>query len=111
MGQDWLAETEKTRKRILQKLRTRLGNDIEKLIIFESVWTPIDIERETGSSMGSLYGMASNSMTGAFLRQQNKSFLYRGLYFCGGTSHPGGGMPLALLSGKFAADFVKRDVR
>jgi phytoene dehydrogenase-like protein len=54
--------------------------------------------------------MASNSITGAFLRQQNKSFLYRGLYFCGGTSHPGGGMPLALLSGKFAADLIKESV-
>jgi len=108
-GQNWQDETQKTRRRILEKLRKTLDIDVEKRIIFESVWTPVDIERETGSCMGSLYGMASNSPTGAFLRQQNKSFLYRGLYFCGGTTHPGGGMPLALISGKIAADFVKRD--
>jgi phytoene desaturase len=108
-GQNWADETKKTRRRILEKLSKAINIDIENRIIFESVWTPIDIEKETGSSMGSLYGMASNSLTGAFMRQQNKSFLYRGLYFCGGTSHPGGGMPLALLSGKIAADFVKRD--
>jgi len=108
-GQDWQDEIQKTRRRILKKFKDTLGIDIEKSIIFESVWTPLDIEKETGSWKGSLYGMASNSPTGAFLRQQNKSFIYRGLYFCGGTSHPGGGMPLALLSGKFAADFVEGD--
>jgi phytoene dehydrogenase-like protein len=91
-------------------LTEALDLDIAERIIFESVWTPVDIEEETGSNMGSLYGMASNSITGAFLRQQNKSFIYRGLYFCGGTSHPGGGMPLALLSGKFAADFIRKDM-
>ena len=107
--QDWQNEIQETRVRILEKLKVAIGVDIEKCIIFESVWTPPDIEGETGSSMGSLYGMASNSPTGAFLRQQNKSFIYRGLYFCGGTSHPGGGMPLALLSGKFAAGLVERD--
>jgi len=109
-GQDWQVETEKTKKRIIRRLSETLGTDIRKRIMFESLWTPVDIAEETGSSMGSLYGMASNSLTGAFLRQQNKSFIYRGLYFCGGTSHPGGGMPLALLSGKFAADLIKKDM-
>jgi phytoene desaturase len=107
-GQDWHKETAKTRIRILRRLKEALDIDIKNRIVFEAIWTPADIEEETGSSMGSLYGMASNSLTGAFMRQQNKSFLYRGLYFCGGTCHPGGGMPLTLLSGKFAADLVKR---
>jgi phytoene desaturase len=109
-GQDWKVETGRIRKHILNRLTEALDLNIAERIIFESVWTPVDIEEETGSSMGSLYGMASNSITGAFLRQQNKSFIYRGLYFCGGTSHPGGGMPLALLSGKFAADFIRKDM-
>lgn len=108
-GQDWQEETAKSRRRILTKLARALETDIAHHIIFESVWTPMDIAHETGSSMGSLYGMASNSLTGAFMRQQNKSLLYRGLYFCGGTSHPGGGMPLALISGKIAADFIIDD--
>ena len=109
-GQNWQLETDRTRRRILETLRERLNKDIQRHIVFESVWTPIDIETETMSSMGSLYGMASNSRSGAFLRQQNRSFIYRGLYFCGGTCHPGGGMPLALLSGKFAADLIRKDM-
>lgn len=106
--QDWSSEVAKARKRIIEKLNRTLATDIEKRIVYESVLTPPDIEKETGSSRGSLYGMASNSVAGAFMRQQNKSFIYRGLYFCGGTCHPGGGMPLALLSGRIAANLVMK---
>lgn len=107
-GQDWSLEATKARKTIVEKLTKMLAIDIEKHIVFERVLTPLDIERETNSSQGSLYGMASNTVTGAFMRQQNKSFIYRGLYFCGGTCHPGGGMPLALLSGRIAAELVMK---
>ena len=107
-GQDWSLEATKARKTIVEKLTKMLAIDIEKHIVFERVLTPLDIERETNSSQGSLYGMASNTVTGAFTRQQNKSFIYRGLYFCGGTCHPGGGMPLALLSGRIAAELVMK---
>jgi phytoene dehydrogenase-like protein len=44
----------------------------------------------------------------AFLRHPNRSRRYRGLYFCGGSVHPGGGMPLAILSGKIASDLIRR---
>ncbi|UCD06444.1 MAG: phytoene desaturase [candidate division WOR-3 bacterium] len=107
-GQDWSSEVAKIRKRIIEKLNRILSTDIEKRIVYESVLTPPDIEKETGSVQGSLYGMASNTVSGAFMRQQNRSFIYRGLYFCGGTCHPGGGMPLALLSGKIASHLVMK---
>lgn len=107
-GQDWSFEVTKARKRIVEKLTKILAIDIEKHIVFECIQTPQDIARDTGSSRGSLYGMASNTVTGAFMRQQNKSFIYRGLYFCGGTCHPGGGMPLTLLSGRIAAELVMK---
>mgnify|MGYP001052324119 CR=1 FL=1 len=69
---------------------------------------PADIERETGSRLGSLYGISSNTRLAAFLRHRNRSLRPRGLYLCGGSVHPGGGMPLAVLSGKIAADLVRR---
>jgi len=30
----------------------------------------------------------------------------RGLFFAGGACHPGGGIPLVLLSGKMAAELI-----
>ncbi|MDZ7766225.1 MAG: hypothetical protein U5K00_17690 [Melioribacteraceae bacterium] len=67
------------------------------------------IEKQTSSLGGSIYGISSNNKMAAFLRQQNKSKEYEGLYFCGGSAHPGGGIPLVLLSGKLAAEKVAED--
>jgi phytoene desaturase len=105
-GQDWTAETARTRDAILARLAKTLGRDVEALIDVEEVITPVDIERRTGSTRGSLYGVASNSRLSAFLRHPNRHPRIRGLYFCGGSAHPGGGMPLVTLSGMIAADLL-----
>ena len=84
-----------------------LGCDLGPLIREERVIAPPDIERDTGSTFGSLYGIASHSPVSAFLRHANRSRRIRGLYFAGGSAHPGGGMPLALLSGILAADLAE----
>ncbi len=107
-GQDWQRETARVRRRALAVLEKALGRPVASRIAAEEVMTPQDIERDTGSSRGSLYGISSNTRLAAFLRHPNRSRRVRGLYFCGGSVHPGGGMPLALLSGKIAADLVRK---
>ena len=107
-GQDWLAEVSRVRSAALWRLRSALGRDVESLIEAEAVRTPQDIERETSSARGSLYGVSSNSRLSAFLRHPNRHPRIGGLYFCGGSAHPGGGMPLATLSGMIAADLLLR---
>ncbi len=52
---------------------------------------------------GSLYGPSSNHLRQAFFRFQNRNQNSPGVFFAGGSAHPGGGIPLALLSGNFAA--------
>jgi phytoene dehydrogenase-like protein len=54
-----------------------------------------------------LYGTSSNSKMAAFFRQQNKSKRYKNLYFCGGSVHPGGGIPLCFKSAKLVADDIQ----
>lgn len=90
---DWL------RKVLLSKIISTTENDIHDKVILEKVLTPIDLEQNTNSTNGSLYGISSNNQFSAFFRQQNKDKKYKNLYFCGGTSHPGGGIPLVILSG------------
>ncbi len=107
-GQDWAAATAETRARVLSRIRRALGRDVEPLIAFEEVLAPPDFASRTGSAGGSLYGSASNSRFSAFLRQRNRSLRPRGLYYCGGSAHPGGGMPLVTLSGKIVADLVEK---
>lgn len=107
-GQDWLEESKRIRQKVLSKIITILGLDIENLIKVESVLTPENIEKNTNSTGGSIYGISSNSKKSAFLRQQNKSKDYKGLYFTGGSSHPGGGIPLVLLSGKITSELISK---
>ncbi len=65
--------------------------------------SPDDFSREFHATGGSLYGSSSNSMFSAFLRPKNKDPRISNLYHCGGSAHPGGGIPLVILSGHFAA--------
>jgi phytoene desaturase len=106
-GQDWDTMIAEARKNILNKLSRNLGMDIEKLIQFEEQLTPQLIQDKTYSFKGSLYGTSSNNRFAAFFRHKNFSSQYKNLYFCGGSVHPGGGIPLALLSAKIIDKLVK----
>jgi phytoene desaturase len=105
-GQDWEEIKTATRKNIIEKLNRILQTDIEPLIEFEEILDPVIIETKTGSYAGSLYGTSSNSAIAAFLRHANFTATIEGLYFCGGSVHPGGGIPLCLSSAKITTDLV-----
>ncbi|UCC92378.1 MAG: FAD-dependent oxidoreductase, partial [Thermoplasmata archaeon] len=105
-GQDWEGELERTRRAVVDRIESALGVDLEPLIACEEILTPPEIERRTTSNRGALYGISSNTRMSAFVRQRNRSKHYRGLFFAGGSAHPGGGMPLAVLSGKLASELV-----
>ena len=74
--------------------------DIQEHIITEEYWDNSKIESITGAYLGALYGASSNALSSANKRHPNVSKFYDGLYFCGGTAHPGGGIPLVLKSAK-----------
>lgn len=102
--QDWKALIPQYRKKIIDKINPILKTNIEEQIECELTLTPEDIERNTSSAGGSLYGTSSNNRFAAFLRHANKSSRIRDLYFCGGSVHPGGGIPLCLLSAKIVSE-------
>lgn len=103
-GQHWDKLISNARTAIIDKLTRLLGRDIKSLISCEEVLDPITIESKTSSSLGALYGNSSNNKYAAFLRHANFSRKYKNLYFCGGSVHPGGGIPLSLLSARIMAE-------
>lgn len=105
-GRSWEEDLATTRSQVVKRLSEVLGVHLEQHIVAEESWTPEAIERETGSHRGALYGISSNTRMAAFLRHPNASKRYPGLYLCGGSVHPGGGMPLATLSGMIASDLL-----
>lgn len=98
----------KLKETILNKIKKITGYDIKDKIISEKIMTPFDIESQTGSFKGGIYGISSNNRKAAFMRQANRSKYYKNLYFTGGSAHPGGGIPLVLLSGKLCAESVMK---
>ena len=103
-GQDWVALRAQARSAILAKIQRALGVDIEPFIEVEDLLDPPTIEARTGSDRGALYGASSNNAMAAFLRHPNFHRKIPNLYFVGGSAHPGGGIPLCLLSAKIAAN-------
>jgi phytoene desaturase len=105
-GQDWDDLISQARKNVIAKLSRILQTDVEPLIACESILDPRTIESRTSSSQGALYGNSSNNRYAAFLRHANFSSQIQNLYFCGGSVHPGGGIPLCLLSAKIATSLI-----
>lgn len=99
------------REATLHRIEANLGRKVRQSIVQEAVLTPADYEASTGSPGGSLYGLASHRALAAFDRHPNRAPGTRGLYVCGGSAHPGGGMPLAVLSGRIAADLATKDLK
>ena len=109
-GQDWDTLKKEARKNIVSKINSVLKTNIEEFITTEFILDPVGIENNTSSYRGALYGAASNDKFAAFLRHPNFSRSIKNLYFCGGSVHPGGGIPLSLLSAKIVSDLVPNPI-
>lgn len=107
---DWAQQAIPYRNHILDKLAS-WGYDVRNQIVHEKIFTPLDLEAMSGAYRGALYGPSSNAMMAAFKRPHNRAADIPGLYFVGGTTHPGGGVPMVTLSGKVAAQMILDDLK
>ncbi len=103
---DWTAPgvAEGYADHVLTVLAAR-GYDVRDRLLWRVVRTPADLARETGAPGGAIYGTSSNGRRAAFLRPANASPV-PGLYLVGGSSHPGGGLPLVGLSATIVAGLI-----
>jgi len=102
---DWSANEAQYRDVVLKTL-ARFGYDVQDKIRVEKILTPHYLAEHTGAYRGALYGPSSNERMTAFERPHNKAPDVDGLYFVGGTTHPGGGVPMVTLSGKVVAEML-----
>jgi phytoene desaturase len=98
-GFDWHTQSGRYREVVLAKLERMGLTGLRERIIVEQMWTPLDLQARYGAHRGAIYGLSSNGWRQAFLRPPQVSPDVRGLYFVGGSTHPGGGLPLCALSG------------
>lgn len=93
-------------ERILELMADR-GVDVRDRLLWKEIRTPADLERDTRSPGGAIYGSSSNGRSGAFLRPANRSSV-PGLFLVGGSAHPGGGLPLVGMSAAIVAGLIGR---
>ncbi len=109
---DWQRDAPAYRNAILRRLASYKQidlADLEEHIVCEQMLTPEDFWQRYGSNAGSIYGLSSNARMAPFIRPGNRARGIKGLYFVGGSTHPGGGIPLVTLSGKIVAELVEQD--
>jgi diapolycopene oxygenase len=100
--EDYLAFKE----RVVDKLERMGLKDLRKHIVFEHVWTPLDIREQYYSNKGSIYGVVSDRFKNLAFKAPKQSTQYPNLFFVGGSVNPGGGMPMVVLCGQNVAKKV-----
>jgi phytoene desaturase len=105
---DWENRETEYRRQLISKLQLRGLTDLEDHIVYSKSITPLDFYQKYRSNKGSIYGTSSNSKLSAFLRPRNKCRSVKGLYLVGGSTHPGGGIPLVTLSAFHAVELINR---
>lgn len=107
---NWRTEALPYRDLIIRRLERMGLTDLHRHIVFERIITPLDFHRYYHAAYGAIYGLASNSPLSAFMRPKMKPNHLKRLYFVGGGTHPGGGIPLVTLSGKAVAYHIAKDL-
>lgn len=104
-GEEDVAEA---RRRVFARLRASGFPEIENDIVVSDVWTPKKIGTRYLMPGGAIYGTHSHGWKNAFLRPPNKDKKVGGLYYVGGSTHPGGGTPTVLLSAQITSELIER---
>jgi phytoene desaturase len=86
--------------RIVDLLAVR-GVEVRDRVLFRELRTPVDLQVATASPGGAIYGTPAHGLTG--LRRPGNRGSVRGLFLVGGSVHPGGGLPMVMLSAKIVA--------
>jgi phytoene desaturase len=108
--QDWNEFRKITREAIIRRLKKAGLTDIEEHIIHERCYSPKTWESAYNVSKGSVFGSLSHSLFQmGYFRPHNRHNYYKNLYFVGGSTHPGNGIPLVLLSAKLTAERILKE--
>lgn len=108
-GQDWQALQAQARSAVLQRLALAGMPDLPAHIKFEIPFNPCHWQSRFNLARGAAFGLGHDLWQVGYLRPHNRHDHYRNLYFAGSSTHPGAGVPLALLSARLATERVMQD--
>lgn len=107
----WAAERERARAAVLDRLAQVGLRDVAAHITVEATATPLTWRARHNLTRGATHGLAHTLSQLAYLRPHNRHARYPNLYFAGASTHPGTGVPTAIVSGRLAAERIADDLR
>jgi phytoene desaturase len=87
----------------------RVIPDLRSRIELEHFIGPDELKTRFDAPGGSIYGVTAHGRLSPFHRPMQRVDALSGLYFAGGGTQPGGGIPLVLRSGRFASELLQED--
>jgi len=109
---DWQAMRKMAREGVIRRLKKMGVDDIEQHIKFEICYMPETWEAKFHVNRGATFGSLSHKiMQMGYFRPHNRHSSYKNLYFTGGSTHPGNGIPLVLLSAKLTSERILHDLK
>ncbi|HLO33619.1 MAG TPA: phytoene desaturase family protein [Anaerolineales bacterium] len=109
--QDWAKLRDQARQHVLRRLQTLGITDLEAHLKFEVSYTPLSWRKRYNLVKGSTHGLCHNLTQLGYFRPHNRHSRYHNLYFVGASTHPGTGIPTALISGRLAAERILDDLQ
>jgi len=111
-GDDWAATAPVLRERLVDWLEGPGGlTGLRSSIVVENAWTPRTFRDELGTADGSAFAVEPTLQQSAYFRQPNRDRVVEGLYYVGGATHPGAGLPGTLLTAEVTAGLIRDDAR
>ncbi|MBI5962300.1 MAG: phytoene desaturase [Chloroflexi bacterium] len=107
--QDWGELRDEARRQVFRRLAILGITDLESHIKFETTFTPLSWRKRYNLMKGSTHGLCHNLTQLGYFRPSNKHSRYDNLYFTGASTHPGTGMPTAMVSGRLSAQRILDD--
>jgi phytoene desaturase len=108
--QDWDRIRVQARKAVFRRLSLLGINDLEDHIKFETCFTPLSWHKRYNLMKGATHGLSHNLTQLGYFRPQNRHPHYHNLYFVGASTHPGTGVPTALVSARLVAERVRDEI-
>ena len=108
--QDWNNLKQIARAGVMDRLKEAGMDDIEEHIKFEICYQPKTWESAVNVTRGSVFGSLGHTIFQmGYFRPHNRHKKYKNLYFVGGSTHPGNGIPLVLLSAKLTSERILKE--
>ena len=98
------------REKVLKTIKSRLGVDLEPLIVAEECNDPVTWKSTFNLHQGAILGLSHSFFNVLSFRPKTKHASIKDLYFVGASTHPGTGVPICLAGAKMVSAQILQDI-